>query len=57
MSAHAAEKSSGKVALRRPGPEDPAYIIFTSGSTGRPKGVAGASPRSERSVALAGGEV
>ena len=28
-----------KVALRRPGPEDPAYIIFTSGSTGRPKGV------------------
>ena len=34
-----AEKSSGSVALRRPGPEDPAYIIFTSGSTGRPKGV------------------
>lgn len=26
------------VAIRRPGPEDAAYIIFTSGSTGRPKG-------------------
>ena len=34
-------RSSGKasVALRSPGPDDPAYIIFTSGSTGRPKGV------------------
>ena len=31
--------SCGKAALKRAGPDDPAYIIFTSGSTGRPKGV------------------
>jgi hypothetical protein len=31
--------STGNGALRRAGPEDPAYLIFTSGSTGRPKGV------------------
>jgi len=32
--------SNGRGELKRPSPEDPAYVIFTSGSTGRPKGVA-----------------
>ncbi|MDC0717534.1 non-ribosomal peptide synthetase [Nannocystis bainbridge] len=29
----------GASAIRRGGPEDPAYVLYTSGSTGKPKGV------------------